>query len=127
MRLFRKTAVGTIIYMAPEQAKAMRLRHGNIHGAPVDVWALGIILSILLTGIYPVKDDTALEEIEKNAQVLINITSNLAKRHIVPSAECKLFLQDCLRMKPANRPSAGDLLASDFVKLADKEAWTKVL
>ena len=41
---------GTPSYMAPEMIKKC-----NYHGDPVDVWALGILLYILLHGRFPFK------------------------------------------------------------------------
>jgi serine/threonine protein kinase len=36
--------MGTLLYMAPEQAQ------GKVYGKRVDIWALGIIMYIMLTG-----------------------------------------------------------------------------
>lgn len=46
------TFVGTRRYMAPEQLLTERSRRAN-YGAKADVWALGIVLCVMLTGRYP--------------------------------------------------------------------------
>ncbi|KAH7722854.1 hypothetical protein AAVH_09671 [Aphelenchoides avenae] len=69
----------------------------------------------------------ALKEIEDNAKILKNMMHLLRQMRIKLSTECTAFIQDCLRMDPAHRPTAEQLLSSDFVRLADKEAWAKAL
>ena len=39
--------MGTLLYMAPEQAQ------GQVYGKRVDMWACGVIMFIMLTGSHP--------------------------------------------------------------------------
>lgn len=46
--------VGTIPYMAPELVKQRHKRADTPgYGRPVDVWAVGVVLYILLSGVHP--------------------------------------------------------------------------
>ena len=54
---------GTVAYMAPEHLRE------EPHGAAVDLWSLGVVLFILLSGRHPFDPDGAAEEPELAARI----------------------------------------------------------
>lgn len=103
--------VGTPPYMAPE---LVRLRHYDAtggYGRTVDVWALGVILYILLSGIHPfqIEDEEAMLENVENAR-----WNWLGDNWDTVSADAKDLIQKLLTPDPAKRPD---------IKTALKHPW----
>jgi len=116
--------VGTPPYMAPELA-ALRAETTK-YGKPVDIWAMGVVLYILLSGIHPfqIEDEEQMldniqrgkwswlgpywAKISKDAQDLI--------RHMLDlSAETRFSVDQCLThvwFKDASAESLGDVAAA---------------
>lgn len=96
--------MGTPQYMAPEQAR------GEVVDTRADVFALGGILSAILTGRAPFTGATTLEVLKKAAAG--NVSEALAR---LDACEADADLIDlarrCLASDPADRPSDGQTVA----------------
>jgi hypothetical protein len=101
-RLTRTGAVvGTPRYMAPEQADGR-----DDIGPPADVWALGVMLYRLLTGAMPFQSPS-----------LVDLLHQICREEPVPPmvvqpsipAQLSAVVEDCLRKRPEERPTAGQL------------------
>jgi serine/threonine protein kinase len=91
-------AVGTPAYMAPEQARDSR------HTTPAsDVFSLGSTLLFAATGHPPYAGDSVTD-------VLLRLATEPPDLSGMPDEAAELLL-DCLRRDPADRPTAGALLA----------------
>ena len=96
---------GTVAYMAPEHLRE------EPHGAAVDLWSLGVVLFILLSGRHPFDPDGAAEEPELAARIK-------AADWAFGSAPCwrsvsddgKRAVRALLEPSPERRPSASELL-----------------
>lgn len=105
--------LGSPLYMAPEIIKKLP------YDCSVDIWALGVLTYIMLSGRPPFKgkskDDVFVEITTKN----INYAGD-AWKHI--SKEAKNFIRRMLIRDYKQRSSAEDLLKDDFIiNQADKE------
>ena len=86
--------IGTLQYLAPEQLS------GERGGAPVDIWALGILLYEMMTGRLPFSGDTVSGVMRQvNAgKYVAPIEHNTA---LPPEADA--IIQRCLQKKPTSR------------------------
>jgi hypothetical protein len=94
--------VGTPVYMAPEQAAARKV------GSPADVYAVGVMLYELLTGLTPIKGSPLQILAEKQTR---EPPPPIAVAPSVPEDLNELCVQ-LLRLDPALRPSAADAARS---------------
>ncbi|MBX3472093.1 MAG: tetratricopeptide repeat protein, partial [Planctomycetes bacterium] len=92
--------LGTIGYMAPEQAKGVDV------GPPADVFAIGALLSTVLTGRPPFD---ATEPLELLAETLQGRPVSPRRRDRRVPPELDAIAAACLRREPARRPSAADV------------------
>ena len=72
-----KLCCGTPSYMAPEI-----IERKEFHGPPVDIWAFGILVYVLLVGYYPFKginDRELYRKISRNNPVFPETMPELAK------------------------------------------------
>ena len=93
--------MGTLEYMAPEQAR------GGILGAPADVWGIGAVLFETATGEVPFEayeDESSYDQLERRAESV-----GLYRR--VPAAFDDL-VHSCLEPDPALRPSVDGVAES---------------
>lgn len=97
--------VGTPYYIAPEMLAA------DGHGRPVDVWATGVTLYILLSGKFPFGGETEKEYyarvVKKNCYFPDHDWAGI-------SEECKNLLCGLLDKDPARRLTAKQALAHDW-------------
>jgi serine/threonine protein kinase len=93
---------GTLYYAAPEL-----FYPGNFDTEKVDVWALGILLFVMTTGIMPYNEGTDLEIATQICRDGI-----LYPRDIDPVV--KSLIQAMTFSKPAKRPTVGELLLDAF-------------
>ncbi|KAJ7321887.1 kinase-like domain-containing protein [Mycena albidolilacea] len=93
---------GTPGYMAPEIFK------NTGHGKPVDVWAMGVITYFLLAGYTPFDQDSP--EAETAAIVAGNYKFEPAEYWANVSGTARGFVQACLTVEPARRPTAAEAL-----------------
>jgi 5'-AMP-activated protein kinase catalytic alpha subunit len=100
------TLCGTAAYLAPECLKPQRY-----DGFARDIWSLGIILYEMMTRSYPW---TA-----SNGPLLFNQIAS-GKVTIPPgiSSGCRDLIKRMLRVRPSDRPTASDILASNWFKFA---------
>lgn len=101
------TTVGTPSYMAPE----VFTKKG--HGKPVDIWALGIIAYVVLSGLQPFDRDSPSEEREAIENGDLRFEPEKLWVHI--TADAQNFIRQCLQVDPKQRPSAQELLDSKFL------------
>jgi serine/threonine protein kinase len=96
-------SVGTELYKAPE------LLNNQEYSYEVDIWALGIIMSILLTGSNPFGNKK--KEILENIQNKKNIKPVFRKK-ISPAAED--LIKQILEEDPSKRPTLNQIIYHDF-------------
>jgi len=103
--------LGTPEYMAPELV-ALRDVDGG-YGKPVDIWALGVVLYILLSGIHPF-------QIEDEEQMLTNIQAGkwkwLGRNWDKVSDDAKDLITKMLDANPRSRPNVKECLAHPWFK-----------
>ena len=92
--------------MAPEIIKK------NAYGSGVDIWAVGVLAHIILTGIPPFRGNTKVQ-LKKNIVLLKHdfggIQSSLSKQAVE-------FVDMCLNKDLNTRPTAEELLQHAWVK-----------
>jgi hypothetical protein len=106
------TVCGSPEYMAPELCNAIdhrgQAKHTQYSGAPVDVWSLGVMLFVLLTGKFPFSASTA-EGIFRNVR-----RGQFEVPASVPAAARALILA-MLHPDPEQRPTVPALLANEWM------------
>jgi serine/threonine-protein kinase len=102
-------AAGTPTYMSPEAWRMERL------GPPADVWALGTMIHVLVTGEPPVDGTSAILRERVAGAAALELSPALAG---VPQ-DLAVVVRRCLSKDPAARPSAADV-ASELDKLLGK-------
>ncbi|KAK7042197.1 calcium calmodulin dependent protein [Favolaschia claudopus] len=101
---------GTAGYMAPEVFRDAG------HGKPVDVWAMGVITYFLLAGYTPFDRDTP--EAETAAIVAGDVKFEPAEFWANVSPTAREFVQACLTVDPAARPTAAEALQHRWLTAA---------
>ena len=93
-----KIFCGTSSYMAPEI-----VRKAEYNGFKVDVWALGVVLYVLLTGRFPFKAKTEKELFARiqTGQFLPPVQMNF---------DAKRLITRMLSVEPSKRPTATELM-----------------
>lgn len=94
------TLVGTPLYMAPE---AIRSAEGM--GPKSDIYALGAVGYFLLAGEPPFSADSAVEVLFQHLYAPVPPAASASK-------SLQELLKQCLSKKPAERPSAGELVSA---------------
>ncbi|KDO27634.1 CAMK/CAMKL protein kinase [Saprolegnia parasitica CBS 223.65] len=104
----QRNAVGKYFYMAPEMFTG-----ATYDAAAADVWSLGIMLFIMLTGNPPfsqaVPSDAVFEYVSTYG--LRAIATSWKVDHLIPAATMDL-LEQMLSIDPAGRPHINDVLAA---------------
>ncbi|XP_070509345.1 testis-specific serine/threonine-protein kinase 1-like [Chironomus tepperi] len=108
IRELSETYCGSAAYAPPEV----------VSGTPydimkVDVWALGIILSIIINGRMPFDDSNIAKLIKDQKQRAYNTNSEVMKKI---SSECKFIIYKCLEPDPNLRWSSSELLKAPWLK-----------
>jgi tRNA A-37 threonylcarbamoyl transferase component Bud32 len=104
--------VGTLLYMAPEQAEG----RGEAVGPATDIHALGLILYEILTGRPLFQGPTVAQTL---AQVLTQEPVPPSRLQSTVSADLDSVCLKCLAKKPADRYESADRLAQDLKRCAE--------
>merc|ERR1719398_640761 len=94
-----KEIIGTPDYVAPEI-----LAYEPISLA-ADIWSLGVLAYVLLTGFSPYGGDTDQETLRNIASATLDFPAELFEG---VSEEAKDFIADCLKRKPEQRPTVSE-------------------
>jgi len=94
--------MGTPSYMSPEQLEGQEV------GPPTDTYALGCMMSRMLTGSLPFKADTMTALIVKHLTEEPPVPSKKAPDAGIPK-EVDALVMACMAKKPKDRPSMADL------------------
>jgi serine/threonine protein kinase len=113
-----QTAVGTILgtpeYMSPEQAS------GTLVDARTDVYALGVLLYEMTTGVRPFQADSFGEMVVQHLTVMPIPPSEVdGVPHVIPSDLEQLIL-DCLEKDKAKRPQSMDEIGARLAALEER-------
>ena len=99
---FQHLMVGTPYYMAPEVID-------QPHKERCDIWSLGVLIYVLLTGYRPFEADTREEVLRKIQTQRLSFPEGVEL-----SQEARDFLQLLLTKDPKHRPSAEKCLGHSF-------------
>jgi len=108
---------GTLNYLAPEAILNMRGAK-NVCDKSVDIWSIGILSYVLISGSHP------FDSKKSNENILNRIIAGKFKFEgpiwdKVPK-DCKSFIKKCLVVDPKKRASIGDLMKHPWISSAQK-------
>jgi serine/threonine protein kinase len=101
---------GTVFYMAPEV-----LAEGGMYGKEVDLWSLGVILYILLSGHHPFDPSAAADDEIVGERVCRGEWSFVGRQWNSVSPEAKHLVTRLLEHEPSKRATVRELLQSRWV------------
>ncbi|XP_012602626.3 uncharacterized protein LOC105861583 [Microcebus murinus] len=107
-----QTCCGTTLYMAPEILEGKKY-----HGPTADVWSLGVVLYVFVTGTVPFTGDSPKELIRKVRTGKYSVPSCISK-------ECKNLLKGLLVVNPQGRRSLQKIMDDEWVNLEHTEKLT---
>jgi serine/threonine/tyrosine protein kinase RAD53 len=116
---FLKTFCGTLAYLAPEVLaggnRAVKTAAGSKYSALVDIWSIGCLAYVILTGYLPFDGATqeALHRSVKTGQYNIQPLKN---QGLTP--EGMDFICRLLTVDPTKRPSASECLNHPWIRMA---------
>ncbi|KAL6784790.1 hypothetical protein ACKKBF_B03225 [Auxenochlorella protothecoides x Auxenochlorella symbiontica] len=100
-----RAVVGSAYYMAPEVLR-------RDYATPADVWSLGVVLHILLSGLAPFWGDTEAEVWAAAERARLDFSVEPWPR---VSAPARALVKSMLRRDPARRPTAAQLCRHPWV------------
>lgn len=98
-----KMFCGTPNYMSPEI-----LSHREFSGPPADIWAAGVVLYTMVSGVLPFKGNTDRELYQRVQRGQYALPS-----HVSP--QCKSVMMSIFTLDPDKRPTANQLLSNPWV------------
>lgn len=105
---YTSSVLGTPEFMAPEL-------YEEHYGTPVDIYAFGMCMLEMITLEKPYRECVNPAQVYKKV-----VTGELPKcLQRVEDEDVLKFILSCLDKNPANRPTAAELLASEFLKNLD--------
>lgn len=111
-----KTSCGTPGYVAPEILK------GQVYGKEVDLWSLGVILYILLSGYPPFLEDDKTGTKGLFAKIKSGVYSFTPKEYWKDvSEDGKNLIRQLLKVDPKERLTIEQVLENKWVNMEDKE------
>jgi serine/threonine protein kinase len=106
---------GCPTYVSPE-VLAPRTREFALtfHGKPADVWQLGVLLYVMIIGLYPFNDHVTSKLFDKIRNEPLRIPNqSQSGNHLNKSIT--LLIRGILRKDPSERPSAMEILAHPYL------------
>lgn len=103
-----KVFCGTPSYMAPEIT-----RKNDYEGMPVDIWALGVLLYVMLTGTFPFRG-TSEQDLYQRIQ-----RGNYKYQHESLCKGAEQLIRGCLEVDPRRRLQAVHLIKDSYVTCDD--------
>eukprot|EP00924_Labyrinthula_sp_SR-Ha-C_P003803 snap_masked-scaffold_3-processed-gene-5.19-mRNA-1 protein AED:0.17 eAED:0.21 QI:0/-1/0/1/-1/1/1/0/664 len=110
----KEEQVGTPVYWAPE------LIGNDSFGKPVDIWALGCVLYILICGSHPFDEYGDLEEVKILARIVRGDYDRSNEQYLAMSPQGKDLLTHMLDPDPATRYNAKQVLAHPWMSDAEQ-------
>ena len=108
-------ALGTPTYMAPEIVSQQAYDKG------VDIWALGVTVYIMLTGMPPFRSKTGSKQDMYDAIVNQPLNLKPLDRYYQNGTLIKNFIKKCLNRNPSARHSASVLMNDPWIKAMVEE------
>lgn len=99
--------LGSPLYMAPEIVKKLK------YDKKIDIWSLGIVTYIMLSGRPPFNAKSKEEIFQQILTQTISLTEGVWSK---VSKEARNFVKRCLTRDPKMRPCAEELLGHDWIK-----------
>ena len=109
--------MGTEEYLAPEvfitSSSMARKQAGEHYTGKIDVWAIGVIFYVMVTGRFPFvrQDDDSFHLVK---QICKGAYNEKNMEHL--SADSKNFIHACLTLNPDQRPTAFELMDLEIFK-----------
>jgi serine/threonine protein kinase len=110
----KQTLCGTPFWMAPEVIE------GQMYGVSADIWSLGITAYELATGTPP---HVEMEPIDALCKIIDSPPPRLGSSY---SPALRAFVAACLQRDPNRRPTAKELLDSEFLALLQDDEEAKM-
>ena len=112
---------GTIYYAAPE------VLNGQPYNQAIDIWSLGIITFLMLTGRLPFDsdEDDSKNDVSVARQILTSTAPFFASLWKNISIEAKNFVESTLQKLPEKRPTIKMLLENEWFKMYYPRATIK--
>jgi len=116
------SVAGTVNYMAPEIIRNMRGAE-NTCGTSVDIWSIGVVAYMMLSGANPFDNNKANNNIMNR---IVNGTFDFpSPRWDSIPQHCKDFIKRCLVVDPKQRATAAELLKHPWISGCVSEKFTK--
>jgi len=104
-----ETFAGTYTYMSLERIR------GGVHSFDSDIWSFGLTIMECALGEFPFTlNERTIWEMMRHLEA--NVDQVVSERLSKFSPEFNEFISACLRVEPAQRPTARQLLEFDFIK-----------